>query len=279
VHGKAVRAPKISRPLSRVMSLFFRRLFSSEIRRETVNGARVYHIPGANEPYPSVTTVLSIINRTQLNEWEKREAVESAIRALTSAGVERLTDPAFVKTVVSNALSAPTAIGRRASVAGTSAHDRLDNILLMTSEQRQEFMKTVTDPSDAAVLGGFLTWEKDCGVKLIQQDTFVYSHTHKFAGAMDAVGLTHAGALVALDWKTSNRLYSSNALQVAAYSIAWNEMFPQRQITEAFVVRFAKDVPQYESARVASLHECQTAFLAALCLWRSNRKKLLQTGR
>ena len=36
---------------------------------------------------------------------------------------------------------------------------------------------------------GFSRWQTLSGVKVVQQDMFVYSHRHRFAGAIDAVGV------------------------------------------------------------------------------------------
>jgi len=93
----------------------------------------------------------------------------------------------------------------------------------------------------------------------------------------DALGQgRHDQELWALDWKTSNRLRQEYALQLGAYALAWNEMYPDRAVSRAGVVRFDKKKVKFEAMQLGDLVECQEMFLAALKLWQINNRRLLQ---
>ena len=121
----------------------------------------------------------------------------------------------------------------------------------------------------------FEIFEKQSKLQLTHRDTFVWSHEHRFAGALDAVGFHPDKGFVAIDWKTSNRFQLTYALQVAAYSLAWNEMHPDQPLESALVVKFDKTHAKYETMSVKSLADCQQHFLAALQLWRALRGERL----
>ena len=66
----------------------------------------------------------------------------------------------------------------------------------------------------------FEQWRNDSGIELDPAgDQFVWSDSFEYAGAMDAVGVDQdTGELVAIDFKTSNQVSSTYALQLAAYA-------------------------------------------------------------
>ena len=98
----------------------------------------------------------------------------------------------------------------------------------------------------------------------------MYSAKYGYAGAMDAVAY-HEGRLVALDWKTSNGIYSEYALQVAAYAKALEEMTGE-EVHEAWIVRLGKRAPEFEAKKVQDIESVFIAFRAALYLWKSLRR-------
>lgn len=76
------------------------------------------------------------------------------------------------------------------------------------------------------VLAGFQRWYAQSGLMLYPAgDTVVYSRTYRYAGAADCLGRRMTdGKLIVLDFKTSNAIHSSYALQLAAYAQAVCEM-------------------------------------------------------
>lgn len=66
---------------------------------------------------------------------------------------------------------------------------------------------------------GYVKWLDAFGVEPILTEQSVGSRTHQYAGRVDSIckiaGL--GGGIFGVDWKTSNNVYSSTALQTAAY--------------------------------------------------------------
>jgi hypothetical protein len=82
------------------------------------------------------------------------------------------------------------------------------------------------DADIAAVVAGFRRWYAGCGIRLFPAgDTVVFSRRYAYAGACDAIGRrARDGALVVVDFKTSNSVHATYALQLAAYAQAVREM-------------------------------------------------------
>ena len=249
-------------------------------RRLVIGGARFYVVPGAadSEPYPSVTSVLGVLNKETLNRWQAQRVAGALLEALTADGGElqlrkARTNKRFAAALVSRALRAPGQVADEAASVGTNAHEAIDELLLLApdSAARAEARERAEagDARVRAVVRNFERFERESGVTLLHRDTFVWSHTHRFAGAIDAVGRARDGSLVAFDWKTSKSLHNQYALQLGAYALAWNEMHPDAPVEHAVVVRFDKQRDVYEAKRVASLERAQDTFLAALTLWRA----------
>ena len=62
-----------------------------------------------------------------------------------------------------------------------------------------------------------------------------------FGGTIDAPSVDKQGRIVLLDWKTSNGIYLSQKLQLAAYERLWNENRPEQIVQRRAVVRIGKD--------------------------------------
>ena len=247
-------------------------------RRVQIAGMRFYEVEGGSEPYPSVTTVLRVINKPQLNSWQSQRVARALLDLLTDYGEAGLrkarTNRQFAASLVRRAMNAPEREAQQASTLGSTAHEAIDDAVLEArdSAARAEVRARAQAHGDervAAVLRNFERFELESGVELTHRDTFVWSHAHRFAGAVDAIGQTRDGALLAFDWKTSNSLHDSYALQLGAYALAWNEMHPDAPVSGAVVVRFDKKRNVYEARRVASLERAQDTFLAALTLFRA----------
>ena len=77
-----------------------------------------------------------------------------------------------------------------------------------------------------AQVDGFRRWLEGSGLTLDPRgDTVVYSQTYQYAGALDALATDAEGRVHILDFKTSNSVHASYALQLAAYTHAFAEMY------------------------------------------------------
>lgn len=226
---------------------------------------RLYKVSqgGSVEVYPSVTSVLSILDKAALVPWAVRTSLDVVRRELTAqvaAGCPNLAPPpppppqpagapeaapsppppppappaAWVESVLARAAAAPDDAKSAAASFGTRAHAAIDAII------RGEPAPAPVEPDVARVVDGFRRWYARSGIVLCPAgDTPVYSRTYRYAGAADCLGYRPAtGALVVLDFKTSNSIHATYALQLAAYAHAVREMWASGELdVEGLVMR------------------------------------------
>ncbi len=85
----------------------------------------------------------------------------------------------------------------------------------------------------------FLRWQGQNKIKIIKQEIQLVSEEYRYGGTLDAVGIVE-GKHILLDWKTSKGIYKNYLLQLAAYTRLWNENYPDKEIADAWLVRFSK---------------------------------------
>lgn len=197
------------------------------------------------------------------------------------------------------AAGAADAVKTSAADVGTRAHAVIDELVRGNVPERVE-------EDVAGVVSGFQRWLPQSGLRLDSRgDVVVVSHKYQYAGAADCIATVKGtGQRVVLDFKTSNRIYDTYALQLAAYAHAINEMeaaaaaanaaaahndgatdntnsssssgggggasagTPPTPITGAIAVRFDKRTGAVESLAVRDLDVAFDTFKAALLLWR-----------
>ena len=232
-----------------------------------INGGRNgrhYRVEGFSEPFPSVTTVLGIINKPALVPWARNMALES-VRETLYEHLDEAVESEWVEGIIEQARRRPDQIRDQAADFGTQAHILIEQIIQGLEPEIPAEMEPVVQ--------SFTTWRQDAGLDIQLTETMVYSGKYSYAGSMDAVAY-RSGQLVALDWKTSNGLYPEHLLQVAAYAKALEEMSGE-SVTEAWAVRFGKKEPEFEVRKVADLDTAFNAFRAALYLWRTMKGGLV----
>lgn len=136
---------------------------------------------------------------------------------------------------------------RPAATAGTLAHDMVEAHIHGLAEPTLN-----ADPEIVAKarrsFDSYLTWSKMSQLEVLYTETALVSETHQFGGRMDGVGVVRSmgNGLAIVDFKTSNGIYVDYTLQIAAYSILWNEVYPDNPITGGFhICRFAKEEGDY----------------------------------
>jgi len=219
------------------------------------------------ERLPSVTTVLSVINKPALTAWQVRQAVED-IGGVLRDEATRLTgamDPLdaenWVQEVMVRAKRKPDEIRDEAADLGTRCHAYLEAVI------RGGALPTLSDDMKPSV-DAFWSWYAVEEMDIEVQERMVYSAHYRFAGTEDGVA-RHRGKKIILDWKTSAGIYPEMALQLAAYWEADGEMTGE-WADEAWVIRFPKkegDEP-FEAKQLANIEGSWQTFYAALELWR-----------
>ena len=241
-------------------------LTSPTITRVDRPGGRHYRVEGYEDLFPSVTTVLKVISKPALIRWSRDVALESVRAALShETGSMTLVTPDWIEQIISDARRRPDEQRDQAADFGSQAHLLIDEIIQGKEPEIPQNM--------VPVVTGFEKWRQDAGLQITVTEKMVYSAKYGYAGSMDAVAY-RGSRLVALDWKTSNGLYPENALQVAAYAKALEEMSGE-QVQEVWVVRFGKSTPEFEARQVLDLETAFTTFRAALYLWKAIQGRLI----
>ena len=199
------------------------------------------------EVYPSVTSVLSVLEKAALVPWAVRTSLEVVRRALSgqaAAGCPDLLPPpqataappapdapaapssSWIESLIKRASAAPDEIKIASATFGTRTHAAIDAIIA----GRPPSGPLAADIAPA--VEGFRRWYAASGIILCPAgDTPVFSRTYRYAGACDCLGYRPAtGALVVLDFKTSNFIHTSYALQLAAYAHAAREMWASGEL-------------------------------------------------
>lgn len=165
-----------------------------------------YDIPTmpSNEGYPSVTTILKVLAKPEIDWWAGKIRYE-----YYSANPDA---------TIGEFMDAPNKVMRKAGDEGSIAHNLIDE-----SFKLNPYDKAKQNDKVQAYLEGFEKFQDLHQPIVIETEGTVYSHTEKFAGTYD--GLFKIGGQVWLiDWKTSNGIYWTHKVQLVAYYMALKEM-------------------------------------------------------
>lgn len=239
-----------------------------------INGpaGRFYNVDG--ELFPSVTHILSAINKPALVPWAakiEREAVSAAAASLYSeVSAARQQYPAsWFAAALAAKLGTVKAHERtlaRAGDIGTEIHLAIE-WLLRTALGAEAGPKPAISAPALIGVEAFKTWATRVKLKPVLVERIVYSKRHKFAGTLDVLARVD-GELVTIDFKSGKKIYQEAHLQAAAYGAALEEMgytTPAR----ALIVRLPKvaDDPGVEVLEVPDAPALVPVFLATRALW------------
>lgn len=162
------------------------------ITRETTEKGRMYFTP-SGATYPSVTTVLSIQDKSGIEEWRQKVGAEEADKILRQAGIR-----------------------------GTAVHDMAEKYLKNDSTWAQGYLPN-----------NIFTFQQlkpiiDTRINNIWfQETFIWSDYLKTAGQVDLIA-EFDGILSIIDFKTSRKKKEKDwikgyFMQEAFYAVAFEE--------------------------------------------------------
>lgn len=187
-----------------------------------------YPIPeiGPDVKFPSVTTILGILRKYQLEDWQIGVAVDylydNTIGPLLAGDMtyEQLTEMDIPKTVA-DAKRYHKEISGEAMDYGSRIHKALD-----------DYDKTGEAPTEPDIVDQFkevLEWSKGAGIVTIETEKMIYSKTHQYAGTVDKIATLGTEDNVGiLDYKSFNGkrpvIYPNWKQQLAAYVYAYEEM-------------------------------------------------------
>ncbi len=233
---------------------------------------RQYEIPDVNigDPWPSVTSALSVIAKPALIGWsakvEREAAIHAALELLTRPG--RSLDRENFFTAFESQLRM-TKAAQRAKEEAAEIGKRLHALVEADLKAEMGLGQAVNvDALPDAIETSFLhwlEWRRQHRVKPLVMERIVYSKTHRYAGTMDLVAEVD-GARTVIDLKTSRAVYAEMPLQVTAYRNAWTEM--GHETDGGLVLRLPKILtdPDFEAVPVTDPALLEV-FLTALRLF------------
>ena len=160
------------------------------LKQITGETGRVYVDDEGNE-YPSVTTVLSILNKKAIMEWRARVGEEEANR-----------------------------ISSQAAARGSKVHDMIEDYVLGREVSSENLIAMQNFKEIKPIIDENLS-------KVYATEKRMYSKHLGVAGTVDCVGEWN-GQRAIIDWKTSAKFkkkewVSNYFMQACAYSIMWEE--------------------------------------------------------
>jgi hypothetical protein len=223
---------------------------------ETVKGkGRHYRHPVTGDLLPSVTNILSMLNKPALMHWAAREVAELA------ATMREVLPQMSHDEVVDVLKGAATRTGNRAGSRGTDIHEWLEEALRgrptpVLTGQAIQYQPAAQD------------WLTMMRPTPIATETTMFAPL--YAGTADAV-VEMDGAVWLLDFKTSKAVYGEAALQLAALAdgTLWHDgtkEVPTVPIDRLGVVRIGTGGvwELHEVDDIANHHAC---FIALLEVW------------
>ena len=222
-----------------------------------VNNGRTYTINGIE--YPSVTTVLNIIDRPWLSAWEKKE-MAAALRTdllgkdLPKDKLERID---VLDSMIKEAKKFPRTIGAAAMDLGSRIHKAVEELTLKKSPKIDEDMKIG--------VASWKLWKQESGMQIVETEKLVYDPVLEYAGTADAIFKDNLNRLCLIDYKTSGSGIKSDsfALQVAAYAMAYPE-----EISAGYVIMLNKAGKPDFAVHKVNLEVCFKAFVDCLGLYK-----------
>ena len=210
--------------------------------------------------YPSVTTVLGILDKPALVGWAAGLAVDWCIE-----NKARIDHPQFKH----NAMNGWRDVSKQACDIGSEVHHIINNLHQGhdTQSERPEVQNAVL---------AHLDWEKQNAVTIEASEVPVHDKLLMFAGTLDAVAIID-GERCLIDYKTSKAVYNEYKYQVAAYARAWDRMHQDKKIKRLFIVRLDKETGESEVVETTKTRrEDEEVFKTILMLYYQLAKRRLK---
>jgi len=116
------------------------------------------------------------------------------------------------------ALSEPEKVGRHGAFLGEEVHGIIDKLLRFQSPPVPEVFEPAID--------GWLKWRHEHqNWSLLGTEVAIFDPVSRYAGTVDALFHDNtSNEYIICDWKTSNDIYNSMALQLSGYAMALDKM-------------------------------------------------------
>lgn len=212
----------------------------SAVTRETVRGkGRVYSNSTTGEQFPSVTTILGVLDKPALPRWaSKMVATYVADNGLEP--LQNLTREEGIR----HLSGVPWKRRDSAADVGTAVHTAAEAML---KGESPEFTLPFSDEARNAMANvkGLLE-HLGSSFEIVVQEGTVWNRTYGFAGAFDGIALLDKEPVL-FDWKTSSGAYREMSLQLTAYrngehivNIETGEEFPMPEVSRCLIFHVPK---------------------------------------
>jgi hypothetical protein len=240
-----------------------------------------------------VTGVCKIVDRSQpLMRWAVKKSLEKLrILALENhLGPDECVQmfPFELDRLIEEAKKADKEELESAGETGHEAHRWIESLILanLAGTRNRELEILAKLPEDELASNaccGSVEWMVKHNVRFRSTERKVFHREHLYAGTMDGLAIVDScedrcccptefkDRLTVVDWKTSNYLYTTYLLQVAAYQAAY-ECETGDQIEDRWVLRLDKETGDFDPWHAEGRDAFDmdfTAFLHALDLTRS----------
>ena len=186
---------------------------------------RVY-VDDRGNSFPSVTTILNVINKPALIPWAKKQSLEK-VKYVLQNHVMNGTLPEIKSTddidaIINEASKTPDQVLQTAGDFGSQAHALIEKVINARINNEKE---PVTPVDLKVVMESFEMFCKQYNPVFIGSEVQVSSDSmyYAYAGTVDAV-IVHENNTVVVDFKTSKGIYDEHRLQVGANSYALHRL-------------------------------------------------------
>lgn len=107
---------------------------------------------------------------------------------------------------------------------GTAVHNLIDEHIMKKPPQTYVYPDYLNTEMIVTCAKNFATWYDQSGMEVIsaEPEDAVYSKRYNYQGTWDFIGRRN-GIMLPADWKTSNQIYDTVGLQLAAYAQLYGE--------------------------------------------------------
>lgn len=206
---------------------------------------------------PSVTGVLSVINKPALVNWAANMASDHW-KSSVEPGVSY--DEIQLNNIWKDAKYAHNKKKTDSADIGSFVHKWVEDFIhgRKPPEPVNDQLRESTER--------FLKWKNDHKVKFLSSEQVVYSREHNYCGTLDFI-CNIGGKLFLGDLKTSNGIFDEYWLQTAAYRLARTEEFPKEKYAGQAIIRIGKD-GSFEFVKSEDYETHVEGFLSAVKLHR-----------
>jgi hypothetical protein len=204
------------------------------------------HYPVGDEQYPSVTTIIGILEKYGLYQWHANMGVEYLVKYLTQqanlAGSMGVTLDVLkdldLELISKEAKAHARKTAREAGDIGKRFHELAHRFLMLETIEQKDIDDDVHD-----IFMSFTDWCYENKIKPIATEREVFHHKLKYAGRFDLLARINKELFI-IDFKTSNRLYPTDKMQIAGYTYAYENGFG-KVVDKGGILRLDKETGKH----------------------------------